>query len=555
MDAQLSFSYAYRPSAIADPDVTAHPRPYYYLENFSVALDWLRARYHDLLSGEERQFIHDFEQLPTASAALAVRMIMRQGDLFRSTKLNYEEIGCPRRAAMPLVQLGWLDPAPQIDFLSLFRVLRKAELCAAFGLQQSLRKLEILELLAQMAGQSRTLKEWWPNSPDEIFQVRVHALCERLKFMFFGNYHQSWSEFVLADLGIFRYERIAIDHAARAFQSRRQIEDFHAIYRCREMLEEETPLEEVLANMPGACDAAWIETKRAKLLFAIAYLYERAGELAKALEVYRASTHREARVRSIRVLKKLQRSDEAAAVLALAQQNPTSEWEIQHCARISQRATRARRQGWETLDLELPAPNPPQRVELVVSEHLGTPESPVLYVENTLLNAIFGLLCWDAIFAPLPGAFFHAFHSGPADLNEPDFYQRRTALFAQCFAQLETGTYRDTILKAFEIKSGIQTPFVAWQWLTREQLELALDCIPAAHLSAFFQRLLTDLKANRSGLPDLIQLWPGERRYQLIEVKGPGDRLQDNQIRWLSYFVTRDIPVCVCKVAWATVQA
>jgi hypothetical protein len=36
----------------------------------------------------------------------------------------------------------------------------------------------------------------------------------------------------------------------------------------------------------------------------------------------------------------------------------------------------------------------------------------------------------------------------------------------------------------------------------------------------------------------------------LIEVKGPGDRLQDNQIRWLSFCVAREIPVCVCKVSW-----
>ena len=40
----------------------------------------------------------------------------------------------------------------------------------------------------------------------------------------------------------------------------------------------------------------------------------------------------------------------------------------------------------------------------------------------------------------------------------------------------------------------------------------------------------------------------GERRYRLIEVKGPGDRLQDNQIRWLSFCVAQEIPVCVCKV-------
>jgi hypothetical protein len=43
------------------------------------------------------------------------------------------------------------------------------------------------------------------------------------------------------------------------------------------------------------------------------------------------------------------------------------------------------------------------------------------------------------------------------------------------------------------------------------------------------------VKDNRTGFPDLIQFWPAERRYDMIEVKGPGDRLQDNQLRWIDY--------------------
>ncbi len=128
-------------------------------------------------------------------------------------------------------------------------------------------------------------------------------------------------------------------------------------------------------------------------------------------------------------------------------------------------------------------------------------------------------------------------------------------MFAACFAQLHSGVYRDSILRTYDEKSGIQSPFVPWGALTREELELALDCIPAPHLQKFFERLLCDVRANRSGLPDLIQLWPAERRYRLIEVKGPGDRLQDNQVRWLNFCLTHDIPVCVCKVTWLGVPS
>jgi hypothetical protein len=36
-------------------------------------------------------------------------------------------------------------------------------------------------------------------------------------------------------------------------------------------------------------------------------------------------------------------------------------------------------------------------------------------------------------------------------------------------------------------------------------------------------------------MPDLIQFWPEQGRYRMVEVKGPGDRLQDNQLRWLEF--------------------
>jgi hypothetical protein len=36
----------------------------------------------------------------------------------------------------------------------------------------------------------------------------------------------------------------------------------------------------------------------------------------------------------------------------------------------------------------------------------------------------------------------------------------------------------------------------------------------------------------------------------MIEVKGPGDRVQDNQRRLLEYCASHEIPVAVCYVRW-----
>ena len=171
------------------------------------------------------------------------------------------------------------------------------------------------------------------------------------------------------------------------------------------------------------------------------------------------------------------------------------------------------------------------------------------------MNSLFGLLCWQAIFAPVAGAFFHEFQAAPADLLAPDFRARREPQFAQCFEQLDSNAYRDTICHNFQHKQGIQSPFVFWGVMSEALLGMALDCLPPRHLKACFGRILSDIRANRCGLPDLVQFWPQQRRYQLIEVKGPGDRLQDNQIRWLTFCVTQGIPVSVCHLSWLSAAA
>jgi hypothetical protein len=541
-----------------------HPRPYYYLENFQTALAWLRQRYADLLNDEERAFMRAFEALPTASSALLVRMIMRKGPLFRTGKLEYAEIGCPRAAAAPLIALGWLDEQPLLGVAEVFALMRKAEIAAAFRLTARARAVPKDELMAALAStfvERRTFEAWCPGAREIVYRVCVLDVCERLRLMFFGNFDQTWSEFVLADLGIFNYEKVAVPASARAFQRREHIDDFHAIYQCRERFRREEPGTEILAAVPAPItDNAWLESRRAKLLFRIGQRYEKQGDLDAALGVYGDCAYPGARVRAVRVLERQDRWEDAAALAARAEQSPEDEVERQRIARIVPRLRRRlgvaeaacrRPSGWLTFELHVPATDEDQRVELATSAFLTEPDAPVHYVENALINSLFGLLCWDVVFLPLPGAFFHEFHSAPADLYAPDFYRRREREFAACFAQLVSGAYRETIRRNFVRKSGIQSAFVSWGWLTEELLDVALECLPPEHLEYCFHRILRDVKANRAGFPDLIQFWPRERRYRMIEVKGPGDRLQDNQIRWLDYCASHGMPVSVCHVRWA----
>ena len=91
-----------------------------------------------------------------------------------------------------------------------------------------------------------------------------------------------------------------------------------------------------------------------------------------------------------------------------------------------------------------------------------------------------------------------------------------------------------------------------WRRINVELVEAAARTIPATHLLAVWERILFDPLENRRGFPDLIALGSRAGDYCLIEVKGPGDALQDNQKRWLRYFQTQQIPAQVAWVEWTT---
>lgn len=538
------------------------PPELYYLSNFHKGLHWLVERYADLLDDREHAFIERFQTLAQASQALLVRMIMRKGPHFRASRLVYPEIGCVRAAAMPLLEAGWLDDRAPLNLAELFEQLRKDELSRhlpAARPHARLKKQELFERLAPQHTAALPLSEWCPELGEPLFSLSIGELCERLRLLFFGNLRQDWSEFVLTDLGIFRYERVEIGPEARGFRCREDLDTYLAIQRCRDDWEAGGDPDGVLARLRTLdCDNPYVARRRDKLLFRIAQQMEREAELERALTLYGECRYPGARQRCVRVLELLQRPEQAHALALEAQRNPESQAELQLIERALMRlerqlglGRRARPRPAEAGRLDLLLPASGESVELAVARHLATAEAPVHYVENSLVCGLFGLLCWEAIFAPVPGAFFHPFHSGPMDLYSPDFHGRRAAQFAQCLQRLDDGTYRNYMRDMYAAKQGILSPFVHWGVLDEVLLEQALQCVPAAHLKAWCLRLLADLRANRAGMPDLIQFWPAEGRYRMIEVKGPGDRLQDNQKRWLAFCAEHGMPVDVCYVQWA----
>ncbi len=540
------------------------PDPFYYLTNFERVIASLDARYAQLWSAQEQQFIAVFATLPRGARALLVRMVIRKGELFRASRLNYPEIGATSAAVAPLLELAWVERKSSLEVDELSRLFTKSQLLDHFaqpGIDRRLNKSDVIAALRAQHPVPVPLQAWQGASGDCIYLLRAAALCDLLRLMFFGNFHQDWSEFVLADLGLLSYEKIRHSLHSTAFRTRAHIEALLRLDRCRRLLTEENQVERIAAQMPPrVADCDWLEELRQRLLFQIAQAHERKPDWVSALLGYSACRHRGARMRAIRLHERASQWDIARKLCLAAAQSPESPVESRFAQRLLPRLDR--KLGLRgtpaplitavpSFELAQTVPSSEAAVEYVVRDRLaleGRGECTVHYVENSLVLSLFGLLCWRAIFEPIPGAFFHDFQHGPADLLSGHFYERRRRSFEDCFAQLKSDRYRATIRERFADKMGIQSPFVSWASLSKGLLDSALACIPAAHLRLWFEWIVADLQNNRAGFPDLVQFWPMQRRYRLIEVKGPGDRLQDNQRRLLEFCVLHEMPVSVCYV-------
>jgi len=549
---------------ISTPDLPAD----YYLTNFQLLVDWVQHGYYDLLNHEELHFLECFQQLQRNSQCLFVRLASRKGPFFRHDKLHYSEIDSVGQAATELVQVGLLSSDSLFDLKDTSNLLTKLELISLFnehsqGMKQ-LRKEDLVSHLSQLLPELRNWKDWTKGQFGAIYQFHSQPIISNFLLLFFGNTHQNLTEFVLQDLGLFRYENYIIDRQHRIFKSRDELEQYRQLIILRENLEQATSAKQLIqiaGEFPISCTNEKLERRRARLCNQLAYRLEQANQHQLALQLYNQSHLPPARERRIRLLEKQGEFLSAWTLLNEVIKTPCNEQELQSAQRISPRlakklgmvATKKKTSSIFERQVKLSQLFDEQGralcVEDIVRQSIHTAESPCFYVENLLLTGLFGLWLWPEMFRGIEGAFANPFQSAPLDLYQENFVAARPNI-DQLWLLLENNQYADHVRLFWQEKNGIANHFVNWQFLDRELLELALLCIPVANLKSIFERLLFDIKNNRNGLPDLIQFYPETASYRMIEVKGPGDRIQDNQQRWLDYFIQKMIPAEVWYVSW-----
>lgn len=554
--------------------ITATPLsdPLYYLRNAQQVIQLCLHHYADLLLTHEQAQLKQFIELEESTQALLMRMIMRKGSYFRHDQLQYAEVPMLDQAISALLPLELVVEDPSLTLSQLCTISKRPEslelaqhLLPEQHFTRAISKKELqAQLLTTFKDSERPLSQWWPSAPFKLLQLSCVELFDRLRLLFFGNLYQSWSEFVLTELNVYHFEKVSFTHEDRPFQQRDELDTYLKLHQLKERVAAGEDIDIVAADIAEsllpqgiAANNEWLAYRSQRVLYQLGRAAERQQQLPLALRLYQQSQHREATVRCLRIQEK---QLAPATVFANAQtalqkiQQPEAQLSLQ---RIMQRCARKAKLDYQaprkvelpTTELVLPRPRQ-GRVEHAVILHFTREQTQLFHSENRLFTGLFALLFWPALFKPVPGAFFNPFQAGPADLFRPNFAQHRATEITQGFAQLSNGDYKKTIKERFQEKQGISCNLLHWPSLSASLLELSLAIIPAEHLAIIFRHLLLDLRYHSRGMPDLIELDNHAQQYRLIEVKGPGDRLQDHQQLWLATMLKQQLPVSVCHVSW-----
>ncbi|KAF5199410.1 Fanconi-associated nuclease 1-like protein [Thalictrum thalictroides] len=159
-----------------------------------------------------------------------------------------------------------------------------------------------------------------------------------------------------------------------------------------------------------------------------------------------------------------------------------------------------------------------------------------VHTESGIWMTIFGLLMWDIIFTDVPDVFPTRFQTAPLDLETDNFYIARKSLIESHLQKIHSGLAEEILVTTWESHVGTSCRGVNWDRHSLSDLRAAVTCVGGTCLASLCRLLAQDYRSWSRGMPDLF-LWrfigdyTGEAK--LVEVKGPRDRLSEQQRAWL----------------------
>ena len=566
--------------------------PLYYLRNFHSLIGTVTSLYADLLVQNETDFINSFLDSSIEAQYLYARLMLRAGPLFRSDKVSYAEIPDVSAAAEELRNSGLMSINADYDPELIVPLLLKHELAGLVETPGNKKKETLTSDLLE-SNDSITINNYC-KSLFTIYEPLKIEIVSLLRFLFFGNFYQDLSAFIITELGIVTYESYPLEKEARAFNDRESIDELVLLHNLSEELHgqlSDLSAEEILHYVHVVQSAiqntggnAQVLRRHDRLSNTLARQLERIGHPEEAQRIYREVSLPPSRERRARICFTLERFDEAVSICREVIKSPYDEEENDFAEAFLRRILK--KQGEDAEPLQSPevpfydfflGDGVPESVENFTLQEFIDSGFTGYYTENHIWNALFALAFWDIIFLPLEGAFYNAYQHGPADLRTERFYLSRRDLIDTRITSISNDrSWAKKMLRRYREKEGTANAFFNWKRVSIDEVKIALNRIPKDHLVAIFSRMVRDLRNNSSGFPDLIvyppvRVTPGrvtpvrgspkrsakqrfinpeevDSPYLLVEVKGPGDQVQKNQKRWMKVFAKTGIPYRVVRL-------
>ena len=553
--------------------------PDYYQVNFRTVVATVVEGSAALFDDDEVDLLRRVLALPDAPQMLFARFVIRRGELFRRDRLVYPEIGDVDAAAERLAREGLVELSPELTvderlpFLALTDLRPVAARLGVDGRGKRAQVVARLRAHPEFAAEAAAAADVW--------RARCLLPFERARVVFFGNRYQGWTTFVLHELGRpgYAYAPYAIDRDVPLFATRAELEAYvEAGARLDRSIEADRATllaagEEAAAALverpPVAPHRRWADpaAEDEELVFHAAREYERVPNVGRAEALYRTL------LKTRRVPRRAARAADRLGLL-LQRQDRASEFDPEPALaldlddvsrlRVKLRASRLGR-----------GPDPrkalraaPVRVfEMTAEGHQGpkalysaadqegaeTIEYAVLralggdgmYCEGGLYRTLFSFLCWEQIFAPVPGMFQQPYQDAPADFESASFYLLRADAFRARFAQLCEVDLGEEVRRTHATYAAFRCRGASWRFAV-EVLARVASTLGGRRLVAILERYARHPGRHRAGMPDLF-VWTDDD-CALVEVKGPGDSLSLEQMLWHDHLLRHDIPVVLAKV-------
>ena len=515
--------------------------PGYYASNLSFVVDFVLSRNSHLIAFTHLTGLTTFVGLSEPAKRLFSRLLIRRGPVFLISSLSYEEIPDLTSAIRELEASGLVD-SKGVSGEALLRKLTKDQICDGFPLVQRspTKKMLIAQILSNYSDQRiidivNRFHPWIRIANSETWTL--------LRILFFGNRHRDWSSFITEDLGQTKWEQVLLmgplfEDAGQFLTHLRLIELSELSKRCmdyvglaREISAELTQLEQKERN----------DRYFKKAALALGKFFERQASWKEAIATYDLIKVHPARERQIRIYKKLQMDRQRDVLLNSILVRPYSALELQFAKRMVGEKSKLPPTSVEKLNAKQDS------IENYAMKHFFCSAKWIMHCENAFFRALVGLIYWPAIFAPLRSAFTNPYQAAPNDLFHEGFFIDREQLIEGLEHQLsDDASFLQHVTGVYYEKQGISNRLVSWSLFERISIEEWLKAIPVQvlrNVSSFLIRNLSDFK---SGIPDLFVCY-GEEEFELVEIKGPTDRLQPQQQAWFDVFPELGIPARVLK--------